>query len=297
VKRFLFLLGFPVFFTIVTLPAYAEQFTIVYTANTSGKLTECGCPSDPYGGLAERATLIKKLRSKEKSFLLLDAGNMVSLFGDFEERAACVARLMNLMGYDASCAGKQEMFNGSKIALNMTHTAKFPIISTTIAWKIDSKPVFRQYCILKAGKSLVGIIAVCDSSCYITDGSRTFDYISLPLEATVKPLLEEIAPKVDFIIALSQMNTGANEKLLKSFPQIDLVIEGYGNNRLERPLPSSQGFVVAPGDRGQFVGLATFEKQKNSRAVLKRTEMLPVLEIEADEMAMDIVKSYYRNRK
>ena len=296
-KRFLFLLGFPVLFILFAIPAGAEQLTIVYTANSSGKLTECGCPSDPYGGLAERVALIKKLRAKEKSFLLLDAGNMVSLFGDYEERAACVARLMNLMGYDASCAGKQEMFNGAASALKMTRTAKFPILSSTIARKTDSKPVFRQYCMIKAGNSTVGIIAVCDSGCYIPDGNRAFDYTILPLDATVKPLLEEIAPKADFIIALSQMNTEANEKLLKSYPQIDLVIEGYGNNKLERPLPSSHGFVVAPGDRGQFVGLATFEKPKNGRAVLKRSEMLPVLEIPADEKAMDIVKSYYRNRK
>ena len=158
-KGVLFLIGFTVFINFFTLPVGADRLTIAYTANTSGKLTECGCPSDPYGGLAERVTLIKQLRAKEKSFLLLDAGNMVNLFGDYEERSACVARLMNLMGYDASCVGKQEMYNGTASAQKLIRTAKFPILSSTIAWKDDSKPIFQQYSIAKSGNITVGIIA------------------------------------------------------------------------------------------------------------------------------------------
>jgi len=297
VKRFFPPVCLTIFIILFTVPAGADRLTIVYTANTSGKLTECGCPSDRYGGLAERVTLLKQLREKEKSFLLLDAGNMVNLFGDYEERSACVARLMNLMGYDVACVGKQEMYNGTASAQKMTAAAKFPILSSTIAWKVNIKPIFQQYTIVRSGNVAVGIIAVCDSSCINKENKIPIDYTVLPLDTALKPLIDEVAPKVSFIIALSQMNTESNEKLLKRFPQIDLVIEGYGNNRVEQPLSFSQGFVVAPGDRGQFVGLITLDKTKNGRTVVKRSEMFPVLEIQADAKAMELVKNYYRSRK
>jgi 2',3'-cyclic-nucleotide 2'-phosphodiesterase (5'-nucleotidase family) len=285
---------FPIFFS---LQVSAEQITIAYTANTSGKLTECGCPSDPYGGLAERVTLINKLRAKEKSFLLIDAGNMVNLFGDYEERSAIVARLMDMMGYNASCIGNQEMFNGTASAVKLIRAAKFPVLSSTIAWKNNLKPIFQQYSIVKYGGLNVGIIAVCDSNCINRESKSPIDYTILPIESTLKSIMTELAPKADFIISLSQMNTDSNKKLLKTFPQIDLVIEGYGNVRIEQPLPSSQGFIVSPGDRGQFVGLITLEKTNNGRLVVKKSEMNPVLEIEPDPKAMEIVKNYYRTRK
>ena len=90
---------FLIFFEQTSL-SQTKELTIVYTANSNGKLIECNCPGDPYGGLSERVTLIHKLRKKEKPFLLVDSGNMVSLFGDYDLKASCVIRMMNLMKYD-----------------------------------------------------------------------------------------------------------------------------------------------------------------------------------------------------
>ena len=277
--------------------AAGEELTVVYTSGSSGKLNACSCPGDPYGGLAERVTLLKQFRQKEKNALLLDGGNMVSLFGDFDDRAACVMRLMNLMGYAAAGVGRQELFNNIRGALTMSRVAKFPFLSASIERNGESKPVFQPCVIVKIGRISVGITSVADSSCYFPEINRNFDYQPLPWETALSSVLKEMEGKTDFIIVLSQMENSSSEDLLRRFPSVDLLIQGFSNRELKEPKRISRGFFVAPGDRGQFVGVIRMEKTPGGALGLKKSELIPVLDIKEDKKAMDIIKEYYRKRK
>ncbi len=278
--------------------AGAVELSLAYTANSSGKLYECGCPGDPYGGLAERVALVKKIRAKEEPLLLLDAGNMVSLFGDFEARAGCVMNLMNLMGYAAAGVGRQELFHNTGKALAMSGKAKFPFLSATIARASDRKPAFQRYALVKSGKATVGITAVSDSAgSFIPEVNRAFDYVVLPWERELKSVLNELKGKADFIVVLSQMDRPDNEKLLKSFPGVDVVIQSYGNREFKQPVRISNGYLVMPGDRGQFVGVMRLEKTDGGKLLLKKSELTPVLDIPQDGKAMDVIREYLRKRK
>jgi 2',3'-cyclic-nucleotide 2'-phosphodiesterase (5'-nucleotidase family) len=270
------------------------RLTVAFTANTSGKLAACSCPGDPYGGLVERATLVNRIRKEHGPLLLLDAGNMVSLFGDFEGRAACVMHLMNLMEYSAAGAGRQEMFRGIDRALAMSREAKFPILSAAIADRKTGRPVFTPYIITRIDNVRVGILSVCDSTAYFPDVNRTPDYTVIPLDKALKPVLESMEGATDFIVALSQMERTENEKLLAAYPTIDLVIEGYGNKALDAPLRIAKGYIVCPGSRGQYVGLVALEKTGAAPVKLGSSELFEVLDIPADTKADAIVRAYYR---
>ena len=68
------------------------RLTVVYTGNIDGKLRGCSCPGDPFGGLVERATLIGDIRDRAGGpFLLLDAGNIAGLFGDYDLKVVDVS--------------------------------------------------------------------------------------------------------------------------------------------------------------------------------------------------------------
>lgn len=296
-KAALMIIGLLVSASFACVSADAKHLTVVYTANTSGKLTACGCPHDPYGGLAERATLIEELRAKEGPLLLLDAGNMVSLFGDFDLRAKYVMRLMNLIGYDAAGVGRLEMFKNTAKALAIDDIAKFPLISATIARNTGHTPLFQRFLLKKTGAVTVGITSVTDTTCYIPDINRTYDFSILPWEHELRDVLAEMEGKADFIVVLSQMSRQDNAKLLESFPSVDLVIQGLGNAHFEQPIPVSGGYLVAPGDRGQFVGIVRFEKTGGGPLILRKSELSPVLDIAQDHDAMKIVREYYRKRK
>ena len=274
----------------------AKELTIVYTANSNGKLMYCNCPGDPYGGLSERVTLIRELRKKEQPFLLVDSGNMVGLFGDYDLKASCVIRMMNLMKYNAAAAARNEMFKGIPRALAMSGKAKFPVISASIADKTEQKLVFKSYVTRKISGTTVTITAVCDSSCFVMGNSMEYDYTTLPVSDTLSGILNEVSPESDFIVVLSQMTPDSNIALLRDFPSVDIVVESYGNKKYEPPVTTPNGIIVSPGHSGQFVGLITIEKS-DGKVNIKRSEMIPVLNIPEDKKAHKLVVEYYRKRK
>ncbi|MCE5248843.1 hypothetical protein LLG96_01345 [bacterium] len=277
--------------------SFGGELTIVYTANSQGKLRECGCPGDPYGGLSERVTLIKKLREKEPPFLLVDSGNMVSLYGDYKLKTTTIAKIMNLMKYDAAGIGQLEMYHGVDNALEMAGSAQFTLLSSSIVRMNTATPVFKSYMTRTIGGQTAGIISVCDTTCFLTTESIKPDFSLLPFDRSLKPVLGDLRKKVDFIIVLSHMETGSNKRLLADYPEIDIVVQGYSNDRLETPYRSQHGILVAPGARGQFVGLVTLSRTADGVLDIRRSELIPVLDVPEDKKAADLVTSYYRGMK
>lgn len=273
----------------------ADELTVVYTASSNGKLRSCGCPGDPYGGLSERVTLINDLRKREKTFLLVDAGNMVSLFGEDELRSSSVLRIMNLMKYDVAAAGRHEMYRGINNALNIAGTAEFPIISASFVRSPDLSFVFKPYVTFKVGKSNVTVTALCDSSTgYVQTGFLEFKYEVLPPYVILKSVLSDVSPKSDFIVVLSQMDLKTNKKIIKDFPEIDLIVQEYGNTQFDPPVHLEDGVIVSPGSKGGFVGLITLKKSKGEIKI-ERSELIPVLNIIEDKKASKIIHDYYKN--
>ncbi len=275
---------------------YGDELTVVFTANSSGKLRGCSCPNDPYGGLAERVSMMKEFRKKEKSFLLVDGGSMVSLFGDYDSKASYVMRLMNLMGYDAAGTGCYEIFKGVESALKMIRTAQFPLLSASIAAKSDSSRIFRPYILKKVGKYTAGVISVSDSACLLNVGNpEPEDYIFLPAADMLESIIGEISSKCDFIILLSHLHPEENKKISAQFPEIDLILQTYGNKSIDTPLKTPHGLIVSPGKSGQFVGIITLEKSKDGKLSFRRHKLIPVLNYPEDKKAHGIVMDYYDN--
>ncbi|MFC1693165.1 hypothetical protein ACFL1R_06640 [Candidatus Latescibacterota bacterium] len=294
-NAFLVSLILTVSFIMTSVTIEGRELTIVYTANSNGKLTDCKCSHDPYGGLAERVTLIRKLREREEPFLLVDSGNMVSLFGDYDFKAESVMRIMNLMNYDAAAAGRNELYMGIEKARVMSHAAQFPLISATIADNKKHKRVFSQSVIKKTGNTTVGVIAVCDSSCYILTDLREHDYMILEPYHALRSVVVELAPECDFIVVLSQMAHEKNKLALQKIPEIDLIVEGYGNKMYDSPVVSGKGLIVSPGGSGKHVGLITIEKSQDKLGVI-RSELIPVLDTPIDTKAGKIVQEYQKGK-
>lgn len=279
---------------LATLPAASpgEELTVLYTANSSGKLRSCSCPHDPYGGLAERVTLISRLRKESGDFLLVDGGNMVSLFGAFDSKAACVMKLMNLAGYNAAGAGCEELFRGVGSARAMAEEADFPLLSATIARSSDSTLVFEPGIVTDVGDLSVGIISVNDATSLGRIGNREPQgYVFLPLTVMLEKIIENLPPRCDFIILLSHLALAENEKLVRH-PGIDLVVEVYGSKKYDQPRQYPGGVIVSPGRGGQLVGKLVLEKSESGGMVVRHHEFLPVLDYPEDERAHRIIMEY-----
>ncbi|MBN1292395.1 MAG: hypothetical protein JXB48_11195 [Candidatus Latescibacteria bacterium] len=294
----IFILAIVSTFTQYCFKVYGGEVTIVYSANTSGKLRECSCPGDPYGGLGERVTFIKMLRQNEDPFLLVDAGNIVGITGKYELKCSAAMRIMNLMNYDVAAPGRLEMYNGIDNVLKMGEVAKFPIISTSFVRKKSAELIFKPYVILTSNDQKVGVVTVSDSTCFLTTAQKQPEFDLLPLESSLKPTLDVLSKEADFIVVLSHMTSEGNKRLLEQYPQIDLVVQGYGNECFKTPVQTPNGILVAPGQRGWFVGLITLMKtNRNSKPVIKKTSVIPVIDVPMDEDARKIIWDNYNDLK
>lgn len=127
-----------------------EPFDASYTKNPN------------QGGFARRASLIQKIRSKEKNVLLLDSGDIFqgtpyfNFFGGELE-----FKLMSMMKYDASTMGNHDFDNGLEGFLKVLPNAKFPFICSNYDFKntvLDGKT--DDYKIFVKDGIKVGIFAV-----------------------------------------------------------------------------------------------------------------------------------------
>ncbi|HYF51585.1 MAG TPA: hypothetical protein VEJ63_19380 [Planctomycetota bacterium] len=107
----------PACFTVHAEDAEKPLLTILYTAESHAALLPCDCPLQPLGGVARRATLIKRYRARGP-VLLLDgggwgAGGMYDEESDGDPkrdalRTTLMAQAMKLMQYDFTAVGQQE---------------------------------------------------------------------------------------------------------------------------------------------------------------------------------------------
>lgn len=268
-----------------------KELTVVYTANTTGKLRICGCPEDPYGGLAERVTLIRRLRKIEQEpFLLVDAGNMVNIFGDYEKEASRVIRVMNLMNYQAAGVGCYEIFHGIESALKIENEALFPFLSSTITAKDTSRKIFTPYVISKVGEISAGIISLFDSSSLYRIGDPKdieFDFLSAHI--ILKKILQGMHSTSDYIIVISHLHHTTNKDLIQTFPEIDLIIEAYSDKKYEQPVVEPEGIIVSPGKKGRYVGIIVIDKSEKGTVTMKDHEFIPVLNFPPDRKALTII--------
>lgn len=269
--------------------------TIVYSGSSHGKLRACSCPGDPYGGLGERVTLINKLRSEHEPFLLVDTGNMISIYQDYQRKTQTIIGMMNLMRYDVAAIGRLDIYRGIDFTRTMDAWADFPLISTSLADTTTGEQLFMPVATKSFNGMKVAFIALHDSSVYYVPGSHSDDFKLIDNNKILSPLLDQLSEKTDYIVALSNMPQHKNEDLLADFDAIDIVIQGYGNERFETPLVTEHGIIVAPGQRGQFIGLLTVNHGKNGELELVEGELLPVLDIPMDDTAGEMIREYYRS--
>lgn len=256
----------------------------------------CDCPNDPYGGLSERVTLIRDLRKKTKQVLLLDSGNMVSLFGDYDLKASSVLRLMNLMGYDAALVGRNEFYRGCDRTLKMKAHAQFPLINATIAKNGATAPLFEEWILSKKGTLNIAVAAISDDTSLVHVKKDSMDFDLIPVSKALGQIISDMKTASDAIIIMSQMEHDKNIALMSEFPDIDLIVEGHGNKTFDPPVKAGNGFIVSPGNYGQHVGSITLDIE-NGTSRLVTSELIPVLDIPEDKSAHKIVVEYYRDRK
>ena len=198
------------------------------------------------GGMAKRATLVKKIRSEEPNILLLDAGDIFQGTPYFNYYGGEIEfKLMSQMGYDAATMGNHDFDGGiDGFEKQLTH-ADFPFLTgnydfsdTILNGKTKNYTIIEKQGI-KIGITGVGIELKGLVPESLIKKTRYLDPIN-ELNKNAKFLKEEA--KCDYVICLSHLGYEYDDgkisdvRLAKMSENVDLILGGHTHTFLEEPV-------------------------------------------------------------
>ena len=227
----------------------SSTLTILYTNDTHARL-------DPFpenarqfaglGGIAKRASLIKKIRYEQENVLLLDAGDVFQGTPWFDVYGGSVDfELMTEIGYDAMAIGNHEFDRGPDGFAEAAKKAGFPILAANyLARDTPMNPFLQDQIIKEFDGFRVGIFGLGIKLNGVVDPSLSGDVRSFDPVRTAERSVESLRNfySCDYIICLSHLGYEqelggiGDEMLAKTVSGIDLIIGGHTHSFLEKPV-------------------------------------------------------------
>ncbi len=210
---------------------FAEELKIIFTGQSYASLYPCSCPGEQDGGIARRATLIKKLRSASKNVLVLEVGSSFASGPQDQNtenyeidarRTDIYLKSLKLMDYDALLVSSQEYAFGDEF---LKRYSDLPFVSSNLQGFV------RPYCVKDLGWVKVGILGLTDSLV----ASKGIHGWQLPAEILEQKISELKKKNADIVVLLSSLNLQQDRELLKNIKGVDVVINGsvsYGSVNL-----------------------------------------------------------------
>lgn len=235
---------------------------ILFTNNSNGKLADCNCRNDPYGGLAERVSLIKEYRVQHPDMLLLDSGGYLGL-SDVDRKGPVVFKLMEMMGYNALGVGEQELYRGMSRFIALSGGFRERMVSATLM-NTGGKKLFSPWRMFTVDTVRIAVIGISGAESFAWLPKESLDFAYRQPDSTLAELLPTLRKSSDYIIVLSQLGRKPDEELAKRIPGIDLIIGGHSQTLIEEPIVISGCRIVQAGKNGGHVGeiVLTFDKVK-----------------------------------
>lgn len=247
-------------FPISTLGKADDEYklTLLHTNDWHSRIEPFPMDGSKYqglGGAAQRATLIKKIRSEEENVLLFDSGDIFEGTPYFNfYRGELEIKLMSEMGYDASAIGNHDFDAGvSGLAKQLPH-ATFPFLcanydftDTAMAGKSLPYKIFRK------GKVKIGVFGLGVE----LEGLVPAEWFGKTKYSDPVAVANRIAKKLkhDFscnlVICLSHLGFRydskkiSDEVLAQQTSNIDMILGGHTHSFFEKPL----GYKNADGEQ------------------------------------------------
>lgn len=263
----------------------SRRLTILHTNDVHSRLEPFPMDGGKFqgqGGVAERAALIKKIRSEAENVLLFDAGDIFQGTPYFNlYKGEPEIKAMSMMGYDAVTMGNHDFDAGVEgFARQLVH-AKFPVLTanydfTDTALEGKTQP----YTTIRKGSLKIGIfgLGIQLRGLVPDDAYGKTKYLE-PIQIANRTA-ERLKKKerCDMVICLSHLgyeyshNKVSDLILAKETENIDLIIGGHTHTFLEEPavLKNKKGKDVVVNQVG-WAGLRlgrldyVFDSKKSSK--------------------------------
>ncbi len=231
-------------------PAQQVSLTILHTNDTHGHLLPFSYPSIAppesefaklkvrrnIGGIARRATLVKRLRAELEArgttVWLMDAGDFCdgTPFSTEYHGEADIAA-MNAAGYDFATLGNHEFNNPLATLKKLLGLFRFPLLCANVTETSTGRPLTRTSLIREIGPLKIGIfgLVIQDAGRYRAgkEGLTVTGEID-----TAQRMVKALRPEAGIVIAISHAGEALDEQIGAAVPGLDVIVGGHTHSRL-----------------------------------------------------------------
>lgn len=219
--------------TAVTL-ALAQNYTltILHTNDLHSHGDAVKVSGKSVGGYARQASAILQARETSKNPILLNAGDTFqgTMYFNVYEGLSDLS-FMNLMGYDAMCAGNHEFDRGPQVFANFIKLARFPVLAANL--DCTKEPaldgLIPESTVLEVAGEKIGIVgAITPDLPNISspgDNIKMLDYV----RSVQKAVDALTAQKIDKVILLCHTGYTEDLEFAKKLRNIDVVVGGHSH--------------------------------------------------------------------
>ena len=224
------------------------------------------------GGVARRATLVKRVRKENPNTLLVDAGDVLQGTPYFNYYKGEVEyKAMSAIGYDAGTLGNHEFDNGVEALASALKFASFDIVSANYDVKgtvLESR--VKRYVVKTVGGIRVGLFGLGISPVSLITPANfkgvTFIDPVLAARDVVKKLRED--ERCSLVVCMSHLgyhetNDRGNSFVASQVDGIDFIASGHTHLFMEQPVSQTQPcgaktLIFEVGKSGVYVGRVDF---------------------------------------
>ena len=252
--------------------------------------------SPKLGGAAQLATLINKIRTRERTVFLFDTGDMFTGMLSNLTRGEALMEMMAGMKYDAMAIGNHEFDYGSDNFEKQMYRVAFPVLGANIFYKGTTHRYSRPYTIIERNGVRLGVIGIIGEdarSVALPSGITGLDFLDpIPI---VRDLVKELRPQVDLIVVLAhQGKTGPQQTDAEARPEvqrdfdedirlcgevkgIDVFVGGHAHRGIEKPFvhPKTGTLIVQTYGYGTRLGYLKLNL-KGKKIISHQGELLKV---------------------
>lgn len=231
-------------------PAQPVLLTILHTNDTHSHLLPFSYPSlaapgsdlaalkvrRDIGGIARRATLVKRLRAelarRGATVWLVDAGD----FSDgtsfsIEYHGEADVEAMNATGYDFGTLGNHEFNNSLATLKSLIGKFSFTALCANAIERSTGKPLLPESTVRNLGRLKIGLFGMVTREAGAYQAGKEGVNVADEL-GTARRMVQSLRREAGIIIAISHAGESLDLKMAEAVPGLDVIIGGHSHSRL-----------------------------------------------------------------
>lgn len=253
---------------------------------------------DNIGGIAELATLVEEIRSRQPNVFLFDAGDIFTGTLSKLTQGELPLELMITLDYDAMAIGNHEFNYGWRTFAEQKNRVPFPVLGANLFYKGTDIPYAQPYSVIERNGIRIGVIGIMGQDAGTALNPANIDGVDvLDPKEIVPKYVRLLRPSVDIVVLLThqgktapmqtdkeaqpdiQRGIAADIDLAGSVAGIDVLFGGHADAGTDDPVihPDTGTIIMQTYGQGFHLGYLQLEVDiRNDKIVAYNGHLLTV---------------------